>query len=76
MKKSLQKRYANKLGKKITTRVVGLGKKTFVVKIFKNGIILRRARRGEIVLDKFDMYCLFDIIKALMKKEDVLDRLE
>jgi len=73
---NLQKEYAEKLGKKLNTRVIGTGKQAFSIKMFRNGLILKRANRGELVLDRFDMYLLKDIIDDFIRKENILEGLK
>ena len=76
MKSELYKKWKKELGEHLNTRLVGGGKKAFSIKVFENGFLLKRANRGEIVLDRFDLMCLTDIQRAFEKKKEILKSLE
>ncbi len=77
MKQSeLLKKWKKELGEKLNTRVIGTGKQAFSIKTFENGFFLKRANRGEIVLDRFDLMMLSDISRAFEKKKRILKELE
>lgn len=76
MKSELEKKWGKDLGVKLNTRVIGTGKLAFSIKTFENGFLLKRANRGEIVLDRLDMIMVADIGNAFEKKKDILEALE
>jgi len=69
---NLETIYKKELGNKISTRVINTGKNAFSIKTFENGFKLKRANRGEIVLDRFDLMCLKDLIISFETKKDML----
>jgi hypothetical protein len=64
-------RYKQQLGEHFNTRVVGTGKEAFSFKMFEHGLVLKRANRGYIVLDKHDIWCLKDMINEFLKKTEL-----
>ena len=76
MKSGLLKKWEKDLGTKLNTRVIGTGKLAFSIKTFENGFLLKRAGRGEIILDRLDMMMVGDIGRAFEKKKDILKGLE
>lgn len=73
---NLEREYKKELGDKLNTRVIGTGKKAFSIKMFRKGFILKRANRGYIFLDSFDLWWLKETIEEFMKKREVIKSLK
>lgn len=76
MRSKLETKFKKQLGAKIGSYVLNSGREAFGIKMFENGFKLKRANRGEIVLDRFDLMCLKDLIISFEKKHEILDGLK
>lgn len=73
--KMIFKLYKDSLGEHFNTRVSGTGNYAFSMKLFERGMVLKRANRGFIVLDKLDILCLKDIIDEYLNKNAICETL-
>ena len=71
----LLKIYEKELGKHFLTRVAGTSKEMFSFKMFEKGLVLKRANRGFIVLDKFDVLLLKDMVNEFLTKTELQEAL-
>ncbi len=77
MKQSeLFKKWKKDLGQHHYTQVIGTGKQAFSMKIFESCFLLKRANRGEIVLDRLDLWALKDTIIRFENKKEIIKSLE
>ena len=71
----LLKEFKKKLGYKIGSYVLSSGRDSLGINKYENGFVLRK-RKQMIILDRFDLMRLADIIISFEKKQDILKALE